>query len=218
VHADATQACGWLEFDGRFAAKTVSVAPHKFGGPRGIGGLLVRRGMPLAAVTPGSQESGLRGGTEAVVLAEGFATAVELVAADRGREAARIALLRDAFERRVVASARRAGIAAEVIPAGGAPRAPHISTIAFPGLDRQAVVMAADLAGIACSTGTACASGSAEPSPAIVAMGFSRAIVAAAVRFSFGRTTHDHDADAAFDVIGRMLSAMAAAPRRTSGA
>jgi len=205
VHVDATQAAGLVPLD--FAASraaTVSLAPHKFGGPRGIGALLIRGGVPLEPVLPGPQEHGLRGGTEAVPLAVGFARAVELAAGEREVAARRVAALRDHFERRVFDCAREAGIRATVVAADG-PRCPQISTIAFAGLDRQALAMAADLSGVCLATGTACASGSSEPAPALLAMGLPDEIVRGAVRFSLGRTTTAAEADLAVARLAPLL-------------
>ncbi len=214
IHVDATQAIFNAEASTPFGlppglAATLALAPHKFGGPRGIGCLLVRRDVALVPVTPGTQERGLRGGTEAVALAVGFAQAVELAVAERGVVARRLAQLRDRFEARLAGVAAALGVAIRVIGAD-AVRAPHISTIAFPGRDRQAVVMATDLEGVWCATGTACASGSSEPARALVAMGLPEADVQAAVRFSLGTRTTAVDIDAAVDRLARVLSRMAA--------
>ena len=89
--------------------------------------------------------------------------------------------------------------------AGGARRCPHIATIAFPGLDRQALAMAADLAGVCLATGTACASGSSEPAPALVAMGLEAEVVRGAVRLSVGRTTTEADIDQAAERLAPLL-------------
>ena len=217
VHLDATQA---LLVGGSgpgvfglppAAATTLVLAPHKFGGPRGIGGLVVRRGIALAAAGEASQEAGLRGGTEAVELAVGFAAALERAITDRAAVARRVTALRDRLETGLVAAAAAAGIAAHVVAATGH-RSPHITTVVFPGLDRQAIVMAADLEGVACATGTACASGSSEPAAALVAMGLPAAWVAGAVRFSLGRSTTADDVDAAAERMGRVLVRMASRP------
>ena len=93
-----------------------------------------------------------------------------------------------------------------VVVGRSADRAPHIATIAFPGCDRQALVMAADLEGLCCSTGTACASGSGEPAPALVAAGLPAEIVRSAVRFSLGRGTTATDIDDAVTILQRILS------------
>jgi len=206
VHLDATQAVGLMPVSFReLPAATLAVAPHKFGGPRGIGGLLIRGGVAIDPVQAGPQEYGLRGGTEAVPLAVGFARALELAVADREQAAQRVASLRDRLESRLLAAARAAGIAAVAI-ASGARRCPHISTIAFPGLDRQALAMAADLEGVCLATGTACASGSSEPAPALVAMGIDPGAVRGAVRLSVGRTTTGADIDRALERLGPLLT------------
>jgi len=212
VHVDATQALV-ADGPGPFGlppgtAGTLALAPHKFGGPRGIGALLVRRDATLVAAAPGPQESGLRGGTEAVTLAVGFARAVELAVADRGIVAGRLTRVRDRFEARVMTATRALGLAPRIV-AEHVARAPHVSTVVFPGFDRQAVVMAADIEGVCCATGTACASGSSEPAAALVAMGLSTDDVNGAVRFSFGRHTTDADVDAAVDRIVRVCGRMA---------
>lgn len=197
VHVDATQAVAYEDVDlARLPAATLTVAPHKFGGPRGIGALVVRGDVALVPVVPGPQEAGLRGGTEAVVLAAGFATALALAVAERRREAARVAGLRTRLEEVARAAAAAAGLQTVVVGAA-VRRAPHIATIAFPGIDRQALVMAADLEGVCCATGTACASGSSEPAPALVAAGLPEALLNAAVRLSLGRETGVEDVEGA---------------------
>ena len=197
VHIDATQAAGLMAIDFQaLPAATLSLAPHKFGGPRGIGGLLIRGDVAIEPVQAGTQEQGLRGGTEPVPLAVGFARAMELASADREQAARRVAGLRDRLESSLVAAACDAGIPAVVIAAQGR-RCPHIATLAFPGFDRQSLAMAADLAGVCLATGTACASGSSEPAPALVAMGLAPDLVRSTVRLSVGRTTTEADIDQA---------------------
>ena len=210
VHVDATQAIA-IEPVAFASLQAVSMAcaPHKFGGPRGIGGLLVRGGTELEAIVPGSQEAGLRGGTEPVTLAVGFARALEMAVAARDREAARLRRLRDRLEQMLLTAARQAGREAVVI-AGDSARAAHIATLAFPGIDRQAFVMAADIEGICCATGTACASGSSLPAPALEAAGLPPAITQAAVRFSLGWTTTDDDVDSA---VGRLTTILNRVPQ-----
>jgi cysteine desulfurase len=213
-HLDATQAVGLMPVVFReLPAATLALAPHKFGGPRGIGGLLIRGGVAIEPVQAGTQEHGLRGGTEAVPLAVGFARAIELAVADREQAAQRVAGLRDRLESRLLAAAHQVGVPAVVI-AAAARRCPHISTIAFPGLDRQALAMAADLAGVCLATGTACASGSSEPSPALVAMGLAPDLVRTAVRLSVGRTTTEADIDLAVERLTPLLQNRSSDPHR----
>jgi cysteine desulfurase len=207
VHIDATQAAGLMAIDFQaLPAATLSLAPHKFGGPRGIGGLLIRGDVAIEPVQAGTQEQGLRGGTEPVPLAVGFARAMELASADREQAARRVAGLRDRLESSLVAAAREAGIPAVVIAAQGR-RCPHIATLAFPGFDRQALAMAADLAGVCLATGTACASGSSEPAAALVAMGLEPAVVQSALRLSVGRTTTEAEIDQAVERLVPLLAA-----------
>lgn len=205
IHVDATQAAGLMRIVFRdLSAATLSLAPHKFGGPRGIGGLLVRGGVAIEPFQVGTQEHSLRGGTEAVSLAAGFARALQLAAEDRDQVARHLVALCERLETRLVAAAREAGIEAVVIAASGN-RSPHILTIAFPGLDRQSLAMAADLAGVCLATGTACASGSSEPAPAVVAMGLPPEVVRGAIRLSIGRTTSIADIDLAIARLAPLL-------------
>jgi len=215
LHTDATQAVGRLPIDFySLGVTSLCFAPHKFGGPRGIGCLMLRPGLTLAALLQGAQQFQLRGGTEPVALIAGCQLAVALAVARQQAEAARLENLRHQFEQQLVAHSREAGIEPVVVAAAG-PRSPHLSTIAFPGIDRQAFVMAADLAGLAVATGTACASGSSEPAPALIGMGLDRRLVQTAVRFSFGCSTTASDIDEAVARIGQLLASLR--PVATSG-
>lgn len=197
LHVDHTQAVAWMPTSiGDLHAATLTIAAHKLGGPRGIGGLVVRGDVTLEPLQPGPQELGVRGGTEAVPLAVGFAVAVEAAVAERAEAIARVASLRQRFEAGVVAAAATAGCQAVVVGAA-APRTPHLATIAIAGFDRQSLVMAADLAGICLATGTACASGSSEPAAAVEALGLPAWVAASAWRVSFGVTTTAADVDEA---------------------
>lgn len=197
LHVDHTQAVAWLAGPIRdLHAATLTVAAHKVGGPRGIGGLVVRADVALEPLQPGPQELGLRGGTEAVPLAVGFAVAVETAVAERVAAAARVAGLRQRFEDGVVAAAAAAGLRAFVVGAA-APRAPHVATIAIAGVERQSLVMAADLAGVCLATGTACASGSSEPAAAVEALDVPAWVPRSACRASLGVTTTAAEVDEA---------------------
>ena len=199
VHADATQAAGWDELE--FATSpwdTLVLAPHKFGGPRGIGGLVVRGGTAVVPIVPGSQELGLRGGTEAVHLAAGFARALELAAADRESATTRIIGLRAQLEAGLVAAAHRAGFEAIVVGTT-APRAPHVALVALAGVDRQVAALAADMEGVCLATGTACASGATEPPAILAALDVPARFRAGGLRLSLGRTTTSADVEAAIE-------------------
>ncbi len=205
VHVDATQAivCEPVSFAGLGVA-SLALAPHKFEGPRGIGALVVHGDVGIEPRVPGPQEAGLRGGTEAVALAAGFARALELAVAERLATAARLAALRERFSSGFAVAAAAHGFAVEaILPTGGSP---HLLALAIRGGDRQAFVMAADLAGVACATGTACSSGSSEPSPAIAALGLPADLVSGTVRFSFGRSTTQADVDEAVRRLAPVLA------------
>jgi cysteine desulfurase len=112
--------------------------------------------------------------------------------------------LRDRFE-----AALRERVPSVVINGAAAQRLPHTSNVSFPGLDRRALAMALDLEGVACSTGSACASGSSEPSPVLIAMGLPDEIVSASLRFSLGATTTQKEIDAAIERIARVAERLA---------
>lgn len=191
VHTDATQVVGKLSVDFRaLGTATMTFAAHKFHGPLGVGALVVRHGVELAPqLFGGFQQAGLRPGTESVALAVGMLTALELWHAEQDARRERLTKLRDDFERAICA-----GWPDAVVIGAGAPRLPNTSNIALVGLDRQALFIALDRAGVACSTGSACASGSSEPSPAHLAMGLDEAVISSALRFSFGATTTAEEA------------------------
>ncbi len=186
VHCDAVQGVGKIPVHFRsLNIDALTVTPHKFHGPVGIGGLLLREELPLVPqMLGGFQQGGLRPGTESVALAVGFQAALEEWDAEREARAGRMLGLGDAFETMIL----RGFPAAEVIGSSTL-RLPQTSNIAFPGVDRQALLMALDLAGVACSTGSACASGSSEPSPVLLAMGLADALITSAIRFSWGAFT-----------------------------
>jgi cysteine desulfurase len=194
LHTDAVQAAGKVAVDFRgLGAAAMSVSAHKFHGPPGIGALAVRHGVSLAPVLYGGfQQEGLRPGTEPVALIVGFHAALDLWHREQAAVEARLRALREKFESSLLAACPEL-----VVNGATAPRLPHTSNVAFPGLDRQALLMALDLAGVACSTGSACASGSSEPSPTLVAMGCEKAIFEGSLRFSFGALTSDEDVDEA---------------------
>ena len=186
VHTDAVQALGRVPLDVRtLGVDLLTLASHKFYGPKGVGMLYVRSGTPLAAVVVGGgQEAGLRAGTENVAGIVGFAKALELAVTELEPEAARLRELRDRFEAGVLAT-----IPGARVNAADAARLPNVSSLAFSGVDAQALLVRLDLAGVAVSLGSACAAGSSEPSHVLAALGEPEWIRRATVRFSFGRLT-----------------------------
>ncbi|MFO0980534.1 MAG: cysteine desulfurase family protein [Planctomycetota bacterium] len=184
---DAVQALGKLDVDVRaLGVSLLTLSAHKVGGPPGIGALYVRSGTPIAApLVGGSQELGLRPGTEPVALAVGFARAAQLASDDRQAEQARLEQLRALLceELRAVGC---------VITAGTAVCVANTLHLVFPGLDAMALVAALDLQGIAISTGAACSTGANLPSPVLNAIG-SGAHARSAIRISMGRGTSADD-------------------------
>lgn len=186
LHCDAVQVAGKLPIDfHELGVSTLTFSAHKFHGPRGIGGLLVRHGVQLRPfLLGGSQQLGTRPGTENVASAVGMAKALELMLNEGSTEARgesswaeQIVSLRDLLETTILANSN-----AQVI--GVSPRMPHATNLAFPGIDRQALVMALDLAGVECSTGSACSSGSSEPSHVVVATGADPTLIRGSIRLS----------------------------------
>lgn len=191
VHVDAVQALGRIPLSVMPALLTLSA--HKVGGPRGLG-VLVRD--PAVALVPllhgGSQERGLRPGTEDVAGAVGCARAIELAVAEQAAEAPRLEALRAGLEATLV----------EAIPelrvhGREGPRAPHILSVGIAGVPRDVLPGALDLEGVAVSAGSACRSGSSEPSHVLVALYGGEAARVATVRFSLGRTTTRSEVEAA---------------------
>jgi cysteine desulfurase len=202
VHTDAVQVVGKLPVDFRdLGVAALTVAPHKFHGPLGIGALILRQSLGLEPMLYGGfQQAGVRPGTECVALAEGFARALQLAAEELDPRTRHLVTLRDRLE---------SGLAAEfpdiVINGSGAARLPHTSNLSLPGCDRQALLMALDAAGVACSTGSACASGSSEPSPVLIAMGLPVEIVESSLRFSLAADTTKEEIEQAIERISRVF-------------
>lgn len=186
VHTDAVQAVGKVPVHFReLGVAAMTVAPHKFHGPLGIGGLLLRHDVQLQPLMFGGfQQGSLRPGTENAALAVGFFTALQICLDESASRWDLLVTLRDELARILYTKIPNTVIIGEEVP-----RLPNTLCISFPPLDRQALVMALDLAGVACSTGSACASGSSEPSPTLVAMGLPPDVVGSAIRFSLGGFT-----------------------------
>lgn len=184
-HTDAVQAPGYLPLDVReLGVDLLSLAAHKFYGPKGVGILYARKGVPLRSLTVGgSQEFGKRAGTENVAAVVGAALALELVERERPAAAAAVGALRDAFEADL-----KARIPALRVNGAGADRLPNNLSIAIPGGDAETILMQLDLAGVAASSGSACTSGSIEPSHVVAALGLPPSKWAV-VRFTLGRST-----------------------------
>lgn len=198
LHVDAVQAVGKLDPDGYRRADSIALTAHKLRGPKGIGAL-VFRGSP-ALLRPlahgGSQERGLRPGTQDAVLAAGFLSALRRA----GEGPSRYAGLRAERERLEQALA---GLAE---PNVGEPRAPHVASLFVPGARADELVAAFDLEGLQVSAGSACSAGSSEPSPVLTAM-LGEARARGSFRVSLGEDTTTEQIDFAISVMTRVLSA-----------
>ena len=202
LHTDAVQVAGKLPVDFRsLGVSAMTVAAHKFQGPLGIGALILRDKVPVRPILfGGHQQSGIRPGTESIALAVGMRTALELFQNEQEAHARHLTALRDRLEAGLVT-----GWPGVVVNGAKADRLPHTSSIAFPNVDGQILLLALDTAGVACSAGSACSSGSTELSPTLRAMGLSRETIAGSLRFSIGATTTAAEIDEAIRRIIHVL-------------
>ena len=201
-HSDAVQAFGKVPVSLRdVSCSLLTISGHKIGAPKGVGALIVRdRKAVEAIIHGGGQQFGIRPGTENVPGIVGLGTAARLAVEEQQALAPRLRELRDELERRLLAIVPDA-----VINGWQAERAPHISNVSIPGTDSEALLMHLDLAGIACSSGSACSTGSVEPSHVLTAMGVPRELGIAALRFSFGKDSTIEDVDAVAGALPRVV-------------
>ncbi len=194
-HTDAVQAAAQLPVD--FAASgadALTVTAHKLGGPVGVGALILARGVgPVPVLHGGGQERDIRSGTLDTPAIRAFAVAAAVCAKQRADEAARLAELRDDLVRQVLAVVPDAVLNG---PPPGPGRLPGNAHFSFPGCEGDALLMLLDANGIACSTGSACTAGVAEPSHVLLAMGADDSRARGSLRFSLGHTSTQHDVDA----------------------
>jgi cysteine desulfurase len=195
-HTDAVQAFGRVPVTLRDAdADLLSLSAHKTGGPAGVGVLVVRTGVELESLVPGHQEHGLRGGTQALVAIEAASLAFARAHAQEDARAPTLAGLRDSFEQQVL----------DVLPGtrvnGTAARLPNTSNLRFAGVDGESLLIALDLAGVAASSGSACASGTLKPSHVLLAMGLTAAEAKRSLRFSFGASTTVDEVTRAIEIL-----------------
>ena len=202
LHTDAVQALGKMPVDfASLPGAMLTFSAHKIGGPKGIGALVVRdRKLIAPLLHGGGQQNGVRPGTENVPGIVGFGVAADLAARHAGAAARDTAALRDAFERGV-----RAAVPDATINGHDAPRAPHVSNVSIPGTDSEAMLMHLDLAGICCSSGSACSTGSVDPSHVLTAMGVPEALAVASLRFSFDARNTMDDVNGALEKLPRVV-------------
>ena len=201
-HTDAVQAIGRVPCTLRdVPADLLSISAHKFGGPQGAGVLVAKKTLPLQALVPGHHEDGRRGGTQAVVLAEALALALEKAVAAEPEVGPRLQALSAGFEEEVLARLPNV-----VVNDGDRrPRAPGISNLRFEGADGEALLIALDLEGISVSSGAACASGTMKPSHVLTALGLTSTQAQASLRFSMGRGTTREELKKVADALARLV-------------
>jgi cysteine desulfurase len=210
VHTDAVAAVPWLDVAAATAgADLVSVSAHKFGGPKGVGVLVVRAGTRLGPVLyGGAQEHDRRPGTHDVAGIVGTAAALGAAVAGRRAEVARVGALRDRLADGLVAAVDGA---VETARPGGAGPGGRRGVVAgschllVPGVDQEELLLLIDEAGVCASAGAACASGAVEPSHVLLALGLRVAEARTGIRFSLGHTTTEADVDAALAVIPKAV-------------
>src|SRR6266571_2783312 len=198
LHTDAVQSAGKIPIDvNALGVDLLSISGHKLYAPKGIGALYVRGGTRVRQLLYGGHhQRGFRPGTENVAGIVGLGKAAEMARMLLADDASRISALRDGLQRGLL----------ELVPysrvnGGRAARTPNTTNLVFPGVEGEALLIALDLKGLACSTGAACSSGAVEPSHVLTAIGLPAEEARASLRFSLGRHTTSADIDFALNVV-----------------
>lgn len=201
-HTDAVQSAGKIAVDVRaLGVDLLTVSAHKFNGPKGAGALWIRRGTRMQPIlTGGKHERSRRAGTENVAAIAGLGVAARLAAAKIDGEAARVGALRDRLEAGILAA-----VPGTAVNGGGSPRVPNTTNISFDRIEAESLLIALDLEGIAVSTGSACSSGTLEPSHVLRAMGFPAHRTQNSLRFSLGLFSTEAEVDRVVDVLPRLV-------------
>ncbi len=191
-HTDAVQSVGKLPVDARaLGADLLSLSAHKFNGPKGAGALWIKRGTRVAAIlTGGKHERNRRAGTENVAAIAGLGAAAALASGKMTAEAARLSALRDRLENEILAA-----IPDTAVNGARDARVPNTTNISFGGVEAESLLIALDLEGVAVSTGSACSSGTLEPSHVLRAMGFPVHRTQNSIRLSLGAGNTDEQVD-----------------------
>ena len=202
IHSDAVQAIGKIPVDfGELNIDALTFTAHKFAGPRGIGGLLLRHGVtPEPMFFGGFQQTAIRPGTEDICLVVGLSAAMDKFVVNVRPYQNQLASLRDNLQARLETALPDININSGLVD-----RTPQTLNLGFVGINRQSFLMSADLAGLAISTGSACASGSSDPSPVLIAMGLPAEVVDSSVRISLGYSTTEDDIQQAAVIIDKIV-------------
>ena len=208
-HTDAVQSVGKIPVSvKKLGVDLLSLSGHKFGGPKGTGALWIRRSVRLVPfLTGGRQERNRRAGTENVPALAGFGVAAR-IAREKLSDRDRLAALRDGFEQGIVTS-----VPGTAVNGDPATRVPNTSNISFDGIEAESLLIALDLEGVAVSTGSACSSGSLEPSHVLKAMGLPHARARNSLRFSLGAATTQAEIDFVLQKIPALVNKLRALSR-----
>ena len=211
MHTDAVQSVGKIPVDLRaLDVDLLSLSAHKFNGPKGVGALWIKRGTRLQAIlTGGKHERNRRAGTENVPAVVGLGRAAMLAAGKLAGEAARLAALRDRLEDRILAA-----VPGTTINGSRGSRVPNTTNISFDRIEAESLLIALDLEGIAVSTGSACSSGTLEPSHVLRAMGLSTHRTQNSLRFSLGLYSTEQEVDRVVEVLPRLVEKLRGLTRK----
>jgi len=201
-HCDAVQSAGKVPLDvNHLGVDLLSISGHKLYGPKGVGALYIRKGTRLGPLLYGGHhERDRRPGTENVAGIVGLGKAAELARENLAQASSRLAELRDRLEQGLLEQVPHARVNGT-----RAHRTPNTTNITFPFIEGEALVIALDLKGLACSTGAACSSGAIEPSHVLTAIGLPPEEARASLRFSLGRDNTEEDVDFALAVVPQMV-------------
>lgn len=215
VHTDAVQSVGKIPVDVReLGVDLLSLSGHKFNGPKGAGALWIRRGTRLhAQLTGGRQERNRRAGTENLPAIVGLGAAARRLLEARGKGADDVTALRNRLEAGILA-----GVPGTAVNGGTSPRVGNTSNISFHGVEAESLLIALDLEGIAVSTGSACSSGTLEPSHVLRAMGLSPHRTQSSIRFSLGLGNTAADVDRVVEVLPGLVDRLRALTGRGAAA
>ncbi len=205
LHTDAVQAAGRVPIDVEsLGCDLLSLSAHKIHAPKGTGALFVRKGVRLTPQQVGGhQERERRGGTEAVANIVAFGAAIELAQGEMPERNEHTQRLRDRFEKQLAAN-----VGEIVFNGNREQRLPHLSNISFRFIEGEGLLIHLDMQGIAVSTGSACSSGTIEPSPIILALGRDDELARGSLRFSFGKDNTEEDVDYVLDVLTRAVESL----------
>ena len=197
---DAVQAAGVLDINVKdLDVDMMSMSSHKIYGPKGVGALYIRNGLLIdSIITGGHQERMKRGGTTNVPGVVGFAEAFKVAMANREKNNAHVSALRDRFIERVLKEVPFVKLNG---PKDGTKRLPANADFSFKYIEGESILFSLDLAGIAVSSGSACSSGSLEPSHVLLALGLPEGLAHGSIRFSFGKHNTEEEVDYAVEVI-----------------